>query len=133
MQRKPGLTKALFDLRFSQPELHRRRLVRRFASLPHRLQRGRGHFRGEVGSSVGGGGGEATVKQTHTLRSADPAQNLVKWWIVRFIWRAERLLSWSGLQAERTYFAAVKLVYTIGYSASLVLLALAVLILLLFR
>lgn len=61
------------------------------------------------------------------------ARNLVKYWIVRFIWRAESLLSWSGLQAERSYFAAVKLVYTIGYSASLVLLALAVLILLLFR
>lgn len=57
----------------------------------------------------------------------------MKWCVVRFIWGAESCLSWSGLQAERSYFAAVKLVYTIGYSASLVLLALAVLILLLFR
>lgn len=73
-----------------------------------------------------------TCKQGVLLRSADPARNLVKWWIVRFIWRAESLRSWSGLQAE-SYFAAVKLVYTIGYSASLVLLVLAVLILLLFR
>ncbi|CAF95846.1 unnamed protein product, partial [Tetraodon nigroviridis] len=36
-------------------------------------------------------------------------------------------------ETERSYFATVKLLYTIGYSASLVLLAVAVFILLLFR
>lgn len=34
---------------------------------------------------------------------------------------------------EESYFASVKLIYTIGYSISLVVLAVAVLILLLFR
>lgn len=39
----------------------------------------------------------------------------------------------SALQTERSYFATVRLVYTIGYGVSLVLLAAAVFILLLFR
>lgn len=39
----------------------------------------------------------------------------------------------SSFQMEQSYFTAVKLIYTIGYSISLVLLAVAVLILLLFR
>lgn len=34
----------VFDLRLGQPELHRQRLVRGVASLPHRLQRGRGQL-----------------------------------------------------------------------------------------
>ncbi|KAM7388336.1 hypothetical protein PAMP_024516 [Pampus punctatissimus] len=37
------------------------------------------------------------------------------------------------LQAEQSYFATVKLIYTVGYSISLVVLTVAVLILLLFR
>lgn len=36
-------------------------------------------------------------------------------------------------QTEQSYFATVKLIYTIGYSVSLAVLAVAVLILLLFR
>lgn len=46
---------------------------------------------------------------------------------------AESVLVLFGFQTERSYFATVKLLYTIGYSASLVLLAVAVFILLLFR
>lgn len=38
-----------------------------------------------------------------------------------------------GFQTERSFFATVKLIYTIGYSVSLVMLAVAVSILLLFR
>lgn len=39
----------------------------------------------------------------------------------------------SHCQTEESYFATVKLIYTVGYSVSLTVLAVAVLILLLFR
>lgn len=39
----------------------------------------------------------------------------------------------SGFQTVQSYFATVKLIYTVGYSISLAVLSVAVLILLLFR
>lgn len=53
--------------------------------------------------------------------------------VIKFIQKAESCVSLSRFQTEQSYFATVKLIYTVGYSISLVLLVVAVLILLLFR
>lgn len=77
-----------------------------------------------------------THKTVFLQQSAEAAGNLVKLSIIKFPLRSESVLFFfclRGFQTERSYLATVKLIYTIGYSASLVLLAAAVLILLLFR